>query len=172
MTKFITLALIAALPTLAAPSDASAGQYADAWPMELSVERSNPPIGILGRGFLPNTPRIVIPEGATVTEVPSFHSVRTVAQLELFVATAPELCMPDAIGWWATLMCYDVVMPGGEVQEFRSEPHRGVFHSIDGYTYTGPQTITVEYVETSNYSTCWPTGPGSCHFHHYTLLED
>lgn len=109
-----------------------------------------------------------------IADIPSSERVLSVEHIGILITAAPALCAPEVTGWGTGSMCFDAVVPGGELRQFaaHSSPFGFGLPGIDGYTYDGPGVITVEYVRTVNHVSCMPTGPSGCHFHHYTLIAD
>lgn len=122
---------------------------------------------------LPTVPEPQAGMPIMITTVPTSERVLSIEHIDLLITTAPTPCTPGATGWGAAATCFEAVMPDGEVRQFETHDPFGIGgHVIDGYTYSSPGVITVEYVQTINQVSCMPVGPGGCHFHHYTLITE
>ncbi len=102
--------------------------------------------------------------------LPNWQTVLSVSQIELRITGESGPCSEQASAWSAGGLCFDVIMPEGEVRRFNEDPHFGMENRIEGHEYAGEDVILVEHVQTANYVSCMPTGPAGCQFDHFFLI--
>ncbi len=102
--------------------------------------------------------------------IPNWQTVLSVSQIELRITGESGPCSQQAGAWSAGGLCFDVIMPDGDVRRFNEDPHVGIENRIEGYEFAGEDVILVEHVQTANYVSCMPTGPAGCQFDHFFLI--
>lgn len=171
----LSLVLCAVLPLLGAASVAHASE-----PFGWSggAHASEPLIGVnvmigeVTSAFILPSPWVDTGNGPEL-QLPGAQILQSMEQIEVLITTAPAPCYPNSTNHRAHDMCFDGIMPDGEIRRFHAENAYIGVSFIDGYTYTGPGVIHVEHAVAANYVSCMPAGaPDGCMFHYFRLIED